>query len=125
MFWWIVGIVIVVAVLWGLYKYFTAGNDEYEESEIMVPTPKYDDPLLEDMFGDTVVANEQSKIDTRAQQHENDENFPTKIYDSQGNLLFGHQDETDDLDRPCNECVDCGCDPCECDTEIGAEDYLA
>jgi len=59
---------------------------------------QYDDPLLNDVFA---AENAQDKLDTVEQQHQNTDNFNIgNVYDSHGNLIFGHQDETEDLDRP-------------------------
>lgn len=96
-------VVVVLGVLGGLYFYLTRGDDTYKDM-VMVDKPTYDDPLLEERFGSVVTDaahNEQDKTDTRDQQTENTDNYAHQhIYDSHGNLIFGHQDETEDLDRP-------------------------
>ena len=81
---WFLGIVIALSVLGGLYMYVTRGDDEYED--IDSPIPIYDDPLLEQTFDSPVI--------------EYGPDTPTRVYDSHGTLVFGHQDDTDDLDEP-------------------------
>lgn len=82
---------LVLLVLIGLYVYLGREDDDYYEDD---EGPFVDPTLNVDLIISDLRAREAAR---------------GNIYDSQGNVIFGHQDDTRD--------VDCDCEDCHCAEE--------